>query len=65
MKAQRVRIVSDGTVVGTRVELEDGTPVAGVVAVHFSAEGIDTMAKATLVFDQFDAELVAEVDALP
>ena len=62
---KKVRIVSDGTPSGTRVEGPDGQPIPGVVSVSWSVE-MDEMARPTieLINVDIDAQALAEQQPL-
>lgn len=58
---RKVRIVSDGTPCGTRVEGPDGQPIPGVVSVSWNVE-MGEIARATieLINVDIDAEAMAD-----
>lgn len=59
---RRIRIVSNGTSPGTRVEDADtGEDIEGVVNVEWSC-AVDEVARAVVTFDAVLADVVGEVD---
>lgn len=59
----KLRIVSDGTPVGSRVETEDGVPVDGVMAVAWTIEA-GQMARAVVTLLRVPVELVGEAEVV-
>ena len=55
----KLRIVSDGTVAGTRVETEDGQAVAGVQYISYNV-GVDQIPEALIAISGISCELVAD-----
>lgn len=58
---KKVRIVSDGTPSGTRVEGPDGQPIPGVVSVSWTV-AVDGVARASIDLINVDIDAVAEAE---
>ena len=58
---KKVRIVSDGTPSGTRVEGPDGQPIPGVVSVSWNVK-VGKIARATIELINVDIDAVADVE---
>lgn len=58
----KLRIVSDGTAPGTRVEDEDGRTLHGVQSVEWKVEVGEGMATATLVVHRVPVDVVGRLE---
>ena len=58
---KKVRIISDGTPFGTRVEGPDGQPIPGVVSVSWNVD-MGEIARATIELINVDIDAQAQAD---
>ena len=57
-----IKIISDGTVVGTKVVDENDIPLADISKITWTVSAEDTLAKATIEFINIPVELEGEIN---
>lgn len=57
----RVKIISDGTSYGTKITDMEGKTIIGISSLTWSVEAGDGLARAVVVFDNVEVDVVGEV----